>query len=131
MAEIYQLPDGNNNNGTNIPFSIPIGFGGMGYGYNNGFGSFGNGIFDIFGLALVASMFGWGGGNGFGGWGNNGGSWSDVHVFMGAFGPKSTWICRNSDAERWSIHQEGCYPTTNRGRIIFHFKIHRLWKKVH
>ena len=74
MSEIYQLPDNGNNNGTNIPFSIPIGFGGMGYGYNNGFGSFGNGIFDIFGLALVASMFGWGGGNGFGGWGNNGGS---------------------------------------------------------
>ena len=73
MAEIYQLPDGNNA-GTNIPFSIPIGFGGMGYGYNNGFGSFGNGIFDIFGLALVASMFGWGGGNGFGGWSNNGSS---------------------------------------------------------
>ena len=74
MSEIYQLPENGNNNGTNIPFSIPIGFGGMGYGYNNGFGSFGNGIFDIFGLALVASMFGWGGGNGFGGWGNNGGS---------------------------------------------------------
>jgi len=74
MSEIYQLPDNGSNNGTNIPFSIPIGFGGMGYGYNNGFGSFGNGIFDIFGLALVASMFGWGGGNGFGGWGNNGGS---------------------------------------------------------
>lgn len=69
MAEIYQLPEGNN--GSNIPFSIPIGFGGFGNGFNNGWGNFGNGIFDIFGLAIIASMFGWGGGNGFGGWGNN------------------------------------------------------------
>lgn len=65
MAEIYQLPEGNNN-GSNIPFSIPIGFGGMG----NGFGGFGNGGFnsiaDLFGLAIIASMFGWGNG-GFGG----------------------------------------------------------------
>lgn len=78
MAEIYQLPDSNGgNNGTNIPFSIPIGLGGM----NNGFG-FGNGngfnsIADLFGLAIIASMFGWGGngfGGGFGGWGGNGGA---------------------------------------------------------
>ena len=74
MAEIYQLPEGNNN-GSNIPFSIPIGFGGMG----NGFGGFGNGGFnsiaDLFGLAIIASMFGWGNGGfggGFGFGGNNG-----------------------------------------------------------
>lgn len=66
MAEIYQLPDNGGNNGVSgIPFSIPIG--GFG-GYNNGFG-FGNGmngIADLFGLAIIASMFGWGNG----GWGN-------------------------------------------------------------
>lgn len=78
MSEIYQLPDNNGgNNGTSIPFSIPIGFGGMG---NNGFG-FGNGGFnsiaDLFGLAIIASMFGWGNGGfggGFGGWGGNSGA---------------------------------------------------------
>ena len=68
MAEIYQLPDSNSgNNGANIPFSIPIGFGGMG---NNGFG-FGNGmngIYDLLGVAIIASLFGWNGG-GFGGFG--------------------------------------------------------------
>lgn len=73
MAEIYQLPDGNNNNGTNIPFSIPIGLGGFG---NGGFG-FGNGGFnsiaDLFGLAIIASMFGWGNGGFGGGFGNWGG----------------------------------------------------------
>ena len=76
MAEIYQLPEGNANNNANIPFSIPIGFGGMG---NNGFG-FGNGGFnsiaDLFGLAIIASMFGWGNGGfggGFGNWGNSAG----------------------------------------------------------
>lgn len=76
MAEIYQLPD-NGNNGSNIPFSIPIGFGGMG---NNGFG-FGNGmngIYDLLGVAIIASLFGWNnggfgfGGNGFGGAGGAG-----------------------------------------------------------
>lgn len=73
MAEIYQLPENGNGGNATIPFSIPIGFGGMG---NNGFG-FGNGmngIADLFGLAIIASMFGWGNGgfgNGFGG-GNNG-----------------------------------------------------------
>lgn len=78
MAEIYQLPDGNgSNNNASIPFSIPIGFGGMG---GNGFG-FGNGGFnsiaDLFGLAIIASMFGWGNGGfggGFGGWGGNSGA---------------------------------------------------------
>lgn len=76
MAEIYQLPDnngGNNNGGFgNIPFSIPIGGFGMGNGF--GFGGYGmNGIADLFGLAIIASMFGWNGGgfgNGFGGGGN-------------------------------------------------------------
>ena len=72
MAEIYQLPDNQGNNGNaSIPFSIPIGFGGNGWG--GGFGNGMNGVFDIFALALVASMFGgnWGnGGFGFGG-GNN------------------------------------------------------------
>ena len=73
MAEIYQLPENGNSGNASIPFSIPIGFGGMG---NNGFG-FGNGmngVFDIFALAIIANMFGWnngGWGGGFGG-GNNG-----------------------------------------------------------
>ena len=73
MSEIYQLPDnGSSNNGTSIPFSIPIGLG----GYGNGFGGFGygmNGIADLFGLAIIASMFGWGNGGFGGGFGNNGG----------------------------------------------------------
>ena len=73
MAEIYQLPENGNNAGTNIPFSIPIGLGGYG---NGGFG-FGNGGFnsiaDLFGLAIIASMFGWGNGGFGGGFGNWGG----------------------------------------------------------
>lgn len=75
MAEIYQLPEGNNN-GTNIPFSIPIGFGGMNNGF--GFGNNMNGIYDLLGVAIIASLFGWGnggfgfGGNGFGGAGGAG-----------------------------------------------------------
>lgn len=74
MSEIYQLPDGNNNGNASIPFSIPIGFGGMG---NNGwgFGNGMNGVFDIFALAIIANMFGWnngGWGGGFGGGNNNG-----------------------------------------------------------
>lgn len=72
MAEIYQLPENGNNSGS-IPFSIPIG---MGNGFGGGFGSF-NSIADLFGLAIIASMFGWGnggwGGN-FGGWGGNSGA---------------------------------------------------------
>ena len=74
MAEIYQLPEnGGNTSGVgNIPFSIPLGgFGGNGmFGNGNGF----NSIADLFGLAIIASMFGWGNGGfggGFGG-GNNG-----------------------------------------------------------
>jgi len=68
MAEIYQIPDGNA--GSGIPFSIPVG-GGNGLFGNNGM----NGIADLFGLAIIASMFGWGNGgwgNGFGGNGNGG-----------------------------------------------------------
>lgn len=71
MAEIYQLPENGNNNGTNIPFSIPIGLGGMNNGF--GFGNNMNGIYDLLGVAIIASLFGWGnggfgfGGNGFGG----------------------------------------------------------------
>ena len=55
MSEIYQLPDGNNNAGMgNIPFSIPIG--GMGGGlFGGNYGM--NGIADLFGLAIIASMF--------------------------------------------------------------------------
>ena len=71
MAEIYQLPDGNNSNG--IPFSIPVGgFGNGMFGNGTGF----NSIADLFGLAIIASMFGWGNGGfgGFGGWGNGNGA---------------------------------------------------------
>lgn len=72
MAEIYQLPENGNNGNATIPFSIPIGFGGMnngGFGFGNGM----NGIYDLLGVAIIASLFGWGnggfgfGGNGFGG----------------------------------------------------------------
>jgi len=73
MAEIYQLPENGNNGNGGIPFSIPIG---MGNGLGNGFGSF-NSIADLFGLAIIASMFGWGNGGfggGFGGWGGANGA---------------------------------------------------------
>jgi len=72
MAEIYQLPENGNNAGLgNIPFSIPIGgFGGFG---NGSFGYGMNGIADLFGLAIIASMFGWNGG-GFGNGGFGGGN---------------------------------------------------------
>lgn len=73
MAEIYQLPENGSSGVGNIPFSIPIGGFGMGgngmFGNGNGF----NSIADLFGLAIIASMFGWGNGgfgNGFGGGGN-------------------------------------------------------------
>ena len=70
MSEIYQLPDnGSSNNGTSIPFSIPIGLGNGGFGSGFGYGM--NGIADLFGLAIIASMFGWNGNGGFGGFGNN------------------------------------------------------------
>ena len=75
MAEIYQLPEnsGSNNGGFNgIPFSIPIGGFGLGNGgFGSGFGYGMNGIADLFGLAIIASMFGWNGNGGFGGFGNN------------------------------------------------------------
>lgn len=76
MAEIYQLPENGNNNGgfNGIPFSIPIGNFGMGGGFGNGFWNGMNGVFDIFALALVASMFGGWGNGGFGGFGNGGGN---------------------------------------------------------
>lgn len=73
MAEIYQLPENGGNNGTNIPFSIPIGFGGMGNGFGLGNGGF-NSIADLFGLAIIASMFGWGNGGFGGGFGFGGGN---------------------------------------------------------
>ena len=76
MAEIYQLPDnqGNNNGGFgNIPFSIPIGGFGMGGGlFGGNYGM--NGIADLFGLAIIASMFGWGNGGFGGGFGFGGNS---------------------------------------------------------
>ena len=72
MAEIYQLPENGNNSGTNIPFSIPIGLGGFNNGFGNGLGGF-NSIADLFGLAIIASMFGWGNGGFGGGFGNWGG----------------------------------------------------------
>ena len=59
MAEIYQLPE--NGGANSLPFSIPI----NGLGNNNGFSGM-NGIADVFGLAIIASIFGWNG-NGFGG----------------------------------------------------------------
>ena len=69
MAEIYSIPD---NTGSTPQFTIPIG------GLGNGGGMFGNGfnsIADLFGLAIIASMFGWGNGNGFGGnWGGGNGA---------------------------------------------------------
>lgn len=77
MAEIYQLPENGNSGNASIPFSIPIGFGGYGNGGMFGNGSGFNSIADLFGLAIIASMFGWGGngfGGGFGGWGGNGGA---------------------------------------------------------
>lgn len=74
MAEIYQLPDNNGGNAGmgNIPFSIPIGgFGGNGL-FGGGYGM--NGIADLFGLAIIASMFGWNGnGAGLGNWGGGNG----------------------------------------------------------
>ena len=61
-TKVFSFPE-NGNNANNIPFSIPIGAG-NGFGWGNGM----NGIVDLFGLAIIASIFGWGNG-GFGGWG--------------------------------------------------------------
>ena len=68
MADIYQIPE----SGSSPQFTIPLGGNMGGFGFGNGM----NGIADLFGLAIIASMFGWGNGgwgNGFGG-GNNGGA---------------------------------------------------------
>lgn len=67
MAEtkVFSFPE---NGGNSIPFSIPIG-GNGGFGFGNGM----NSLADLFGFAIIASMFGWGNG-GFGnGWGGNNG----------------------------------------------------------
>lgn len=72
MAEtkVFSFPE-NGSGANNIPFSIPIG---VGNGFGGGLGGF-NSIADLFGLAIIASMFGWGNGwgNGFMG-GNAGGA---------------------------------------------------------
>ena len=63
MADVYQIPD-NGNSGYGIPFSIPVG------GNGGLFGNGSNSLADLFGFAIIASMFGWnngGWGNGFGG----------------------------------------------------------------
>lgn len=71
MAEIYQIPEnGGNANAGGIPFSIPLGGNGNGL-----FGGNGNtNLLDLFGFAIIASIFGWGNGGFGGGWGNNGGA---------------------------------------------------------
>ena len=63
-TKVFSFPENGSN--SNIPFSIPIG--GNGFGFGNGM----NGIVDLFGLAIIASIFGWNNG-GFGGWGGNAG----------------------------------------------------------
>lgn len=72
MAETYVFGEGNNgwNNGV-LPVAFPYG---GGFGNGTGFGSF-NSIADLFGLAIIASMFGWGNG-GFGGFGGGWGGGS-------------------------------------------------------
>ena len=68
MAEIYQIPE---NNGNTPQFTIPIGgMGNGGFGFGNGM----NGIVDLFGLAIIASIFGWNGGGFGGGFGNGAGA---------------------------------------------------------
>ncbi len=54
---------------------LPEGGSNPGFGWGNGFGSF-NSIADLFGLAIIASMFGWGNGGwgGFGGFGGGNGA---------------------------------------------------------
>ena len=86
MSEIIQLPENNGGAGFgNVPFSIPIGgFGLNGFGgFGGGFGYGMNGIADLFGLAIIASMFGWNGGGfgngGFGG-GNGGAAFSSSQL---------------------------------------------------
>jgi len=69
-TKVFSFPE-NGSGANNIPFSIPIG---VGNGFGGGLGGF-NSIADLFGLAIIASMFGWGNGGfgGFGGWGGNAG----------------------------------------------------------
>lgn len=71
MAEIYQIPDNGsgNANASGIPFSIPIGGNGGGL-----FGGNGTNLIDLFGFAIIASIFGWGNGGFGGGFGGNGGA---------------------------------------------------------
>lgn len=71
MAEIYQLPDnGGNANAGGIPFSIPLGGNGNGL-----FGGNGNtNLLDLFGFAIIASIFGWGNGGFGGGFGGGNGA---------------------------------------------------------
>ena len=71
MAEIYQIPEnGGNANAGGIPFSIPLGGNGNGL-----FGGNGNtNLLDLFGFAIIASIFGWGNGGFGGGWGNGNGA---------------------------------------------------------
>lgn len=52
MAEIYSIPDNNGNN-NGIPFSIPVGGFGNGFGFNNGQTN----LMDLLGFAIVASIF--------------------------------------------------------------------------
>lgn len=70
MAEIYQIPEnGGNANAGGIPFSIPLG------GNNGGlFGNGNNSLADLFGFAIIASMFGWNNGGFGGGFGNGNGA---------------------------------------------------------
>ena len=68
MADIYQIPD---NSGSTPQFTIPIGgMGNGGFGFGNGM----NGIVDLFGLAIIASIFGWNNGGFGGGFGNGAGA---------------------------------------------------------
>ena len=70
MAEIYSIPENSGNAGMGgVPFSIPLG--------GNGGGLFGSGntsLIDLFGFAIVASMFPGMFGGRFGGMGNMGGA---------------------------------------------------------
>ena len=68
MADIYQIPE---NSGSTPQFTIPIGgMGNGGFGFGNGM----NGIVDLFGLAIIASIFGWGNGGFGGGFGGGNGA---------------------------------------------------------
>ena len=68
MADIYQIPE---SSGNTPQFTIPIGgMGNGGFGFGNGM----NGIVDLFGLAIIASIFGWGNGGFGGGFGNGAGA---------------------------------------------------------